>query len=225
LPDPIPFADLEFYPRESMRYHSKLDPVELLAIASTELAASDPDAFLALLLALGAGLRRNEIDKLLWRQVDLIRGVIHVETTEAGGLKSADSHGAVAIDATLASILQGFRAKSTSGYVIEETRKEIPSASAWSRKYRCQGVFDRLTKWLRAHGVEGQKPLHTLRKEAGSLIATKSGIYAASRFLRHADIAITSQFYTDHKERVSVDMGALLPPKNVVELPKAKKRA
>ena len=54
------------------------------------------------ILALGAGLRRGEIDRLLWRQVDTVAGIIHVEVTEAGGLKSADSHGAVHIDETLA---------------------------------------------------------------------------------------------------------------------------
>ena len=62
LPEPIPFSQVEFYPRESMRYHSKIDPVALLQAASQELAESDSDAFKALILALGAGLRRGEID-------------------------------------------------------------------------------------------------------------------------------------------------------------------
>ena len=63
LPEPIPFSQVEFYPRESMRYHSKIDPVALLQAASQELAESDSDAFKALILALGAGLRRGEIDR------------------------------------------------------------------------------------------------------------------------------------------------------------------
>jgi hypothetical protein len=54
--------------------------------------------------------------------------------------------------------------------------------------------------------VEGAKPLHTFRKEAGSIIATKAGIHAASRFLRHSDIQVTSMHYADYKERVTVDM-------------------
>jgi hypothetical protein len=58
--------------------------------------------------------------------------------------------------------------------------------------------------------------LHTLRKEAGSLIATKSGIYAAARFLRHSDIKVTAQHYADHKDRVSIDLGALLPVEGVI---------
>ena len=211
LPDPIPFSDVEFFPRESMRYHSKIDPAELMRAASAELAETDPDAFLALVLALGAGLRRGEIDRLLWRQVDSVTGIVHVQVTEVGGLKSADSAGAVAIDPTLASVLQGFKARSTGAYVIGGDDSEPENHTGWSRRYRCQNVFDRLVEWLRGHGVEGQKPLHTLRKEAGSLIATQHGILAASRFLRHADIQVTAQIYTDHKERVTVDMSALPP--------------
>ena len=53
-----------------MKYQSKLDPAVLLAAARDDLSESDPEAFRALLLALGAGLRRGEIDRLLWRQVD-----------------------------------------------------------------------------------------------------------------------------------------------------------
>ena len=92
------------------------------------------------------------------------------------------------------------------------------SSRTWGHAYRCTPVFDFLTAWLRKQGVEGNKPLHTLRKEAGAMIATKKGIYAASRFLRHADIQVTAMHYADHKERVVVDMGALLTPENVTEM-------
>jgi hypothetical protein len=58
-----------------------------------------------------------------------------------------------------------------------------------------------------------------MRKEAGSLICEKHGLFAASRFLRHADIAITAQHYTAQKERVTIGLGAMLArePANVVE--------
>ncbi|HEY5812556.1 MAG TPA: hypothetical protein VIT23_07880 [Terrimicrobiaceae bacterium] len=58
-----------------------------------------------------------------------------------------------------------------------------------------------------------------MRKEAGSIIAIKAGIHAASRFLRHADIQITSMHYADHKGRVTVNMGDLLGLKNVTLFP------
>lgn len=206
-----------------MRYHSKIDPGQIMQAASSELAESDPEAFKVLLLALGAGLRRGEIDRLLWRQVHL--DAIHIEITEAGALKTADSTGQVHIDSTLSSILQGYKARATGEYVIEAEMMFPTGTSSWYRKYRCQSTFDRLTRWLRDHGVQGQKPLHTLRNEAGSIVATQHGIYAASKFLRHADIQVTQMHYADHKERTVVDMGALMQPKNVLELPSKAKRA
>jgi integrase len=76
--------------------------------------------------------------------------------------------------------------------------------------YRCQRDFEALTKWLRKHGVTGNRPLHTLRKEFGSQLCAKHGIYAASHALRHADIAITSQHYLDSRKRATVGLGQFL---------------
>ena len=50
--------------------------------------------------------------------------------------------------------------------------------------------------------MEGNKPIHTLRKEIGSIIASEHGIFAASRYLRHSDIRITSAIYADKKHTV-----------------------
>jgi integrase len=200
-----------------MRYNSKIDPKALLQAATVSLSESDPEAFKALLLAIGAGLRRGEIDKLLWRQVDFKAGAIHVETTEAGALKSEDSAGSVPISEAFLAILRGCYAKANGPFVIGGRVGETDSRE-WGQLYRSEGVFNRLNAWLRANGVNTPKPLHTLRKEAGSLIATNSGIHAASRFLRHSDIQVTAMHYADHKERVTVDIGAFLEPENVVEM-------
>ena len=232
VPSPLPFAGVEFYPRENMRYQSKIDPAALIRTAQKELQATEPEVFKAMLLAIGAGLRRGEIDRLLWRQIDFDAGVIHVETTEAGGLKSAESSGDVEIDKTLATLLRGLHAKAKGIYVIEcgeeeadKAKAKEPASRAWGQRYRADGVLNRLNGWLRANGVQSYKPLHTLRKEAGSMIATKSGIYAASRFLRHADIQVTSMHYADHKERVTVDMGALVEPVKRAKPSRARKAA
>jgi integrase len=210
-----PFERVDFYPRESMKYHSKIDPTILLGKAQADLGEAKPEAFKILLLAIGAGLRRGEIDRLLWRQIDLDGGEIHIEVTEAGALKSADSTAKVAIDATLCGLLRGYKAKAASQFVIDGGTGEGGSR-AWGQRYRCQEAFDFLLSWLRKNGVEDRRALHTLRKEAGSLIATKSGIYAAARFLRHSDIKVTAQHYADHKDRVSIDLGALLPVEGVI---------
>ncbi len=217
LPSPIPFADCEKYPRESMRYHSKVDAAALLQKAQTELGTSDPEAFKVLLLGVGVGLRRGEIDKLLWRQIDLNSGVIRIETTEAGSLKSEDSAGEVQMDEALCTIFRGYRARATGDFVVER-EGGTSGVHDWGRQYRCNSIFKRTLTWLRSNGLDVKKPIHTLRKEAGSMISTKSGIHAASRFLRHADIQVTAMHYADHKERVAVDIGGMLQPENVTAI-------
>ena len=170
-------------------------------------ARTKHEAFKVLVLARGAGLRRGEINRLLWRQVDLQAGVVRIEATEVGDLKTEDSVGDVAIDEALCGILQGFEARTTSQYMIGGMEEEVASSRTWGHAYRCTPVFNFLKEWLRRNGVEGNKPLHTLRKEAGSMIATTKGIYAASRFLRHADIQVTAMHYADHKDKRSVPQG------------------
>jgi integrase len=224
LPQPLPFAGVEFFPRESMRYTSRIDAGILMRQAREELAKSCPDAFLVMVLALGAGLRRGEIDKLLWRDVDFAGGRIFITESEHGELKTEDSRGAVDIDQNTVEILRGFQAKGKGQFVISSVKSGEGEASRpWGNRYRCAAVFEKATQWLRTHGVEGNKALHTLRKEAGAIVATRDGIFAASKFLRHAGIEVTAAHYADKKTRTVIDMGALLSsgglmPKNIVSM-------
>jgi integrase len=207
LPQPLPFAGVEFFPRESMRYVSRIDAGALLRKAQAMLAEPDPASFLVVLLALVCGLRRGEIDHLLWSNVDLAGGRIIVDASEHGRLKTAESHDAVDIDQHMVEILRGYHARALGRFVIEES---VAGSSRRRPKYRCGAVFERVTWWLRKHGVKENKPLHTLRKESGSIIVSAHGIYAASRHLRHRDIAITAAHYADKKARVAIDTASLL---------------
>ena len=71
-----------------------------------------------MVLALAAGLRRGEIDRLLWRNVDFTGGRIIIEESEHGQLKTEDSRGAVDIDPRTVAILRGFQAKARDQFVI-----------------------------------------------------------------------------------------------------------
>jgi len=51
-----------------------------------------------------------------------------------------------------------------------------------------------------------RNPMHSLRKEYGSLICEQAGIYAASMALGHSDIRITQASYLDSKKKVVVDI-------------------
>ena len=229
LPDPTPFSDVDFYPRQSARYQSKIDPVALFTKAQEELAEKRPALFLTLLLGLATGLRRAEIDTLCWPQVDLKKCTIQVEATDTAALKTADSRGDVEFDPKLAPMLQGFKALATGRFVIESeadprARGEA-GARSWGRKYRATRVFDELIDWLRNYKQDGGKPLakagkpiHELRKECGALITQKHGIYAASLMLRHSNVATTAAHYADKKESTAIDVGAWLNPKNVIAL-------
>jgi integrase len=224
LPEPPPFKGVEFFPRQSAKYFSRIDAKALLTQARDELAENDTPAFLVVLIALAAGLRKGEIDTLCWHQIDFERGLVRVENTDTASLKSADSRGEVPIDASVVEILRGYRARATAVFVIEGG-EGLAGPRTWGRNYRVQNVFDRVTAWLRKHGVTAKKPLHELRKELGALITTEHGIYAASRVLRHADLSTTAAHYTDLKTRPTIPVGEWLTPGNVVAMkPKQKQK-
>lgn len=227
LPSPLPFDGVDLFPRQSMRYTSTMDVAALITAARDELAPKDPEAFKAFTLCLFAGLRRNEADKLRWRSVDFKSGLIRIEAQDDFAPKAETSLGDIPIDAELSTLLRGLRAREPKAeYVMADTSREtsLPPKPArqkllsWSR-YRAAATFKRLADWLRGHGVDSKTPLHTLRKEAGSIICREHGLFAASRFLRHADVAITAQHYAAQKQRVTIGLGNMLTaaPKNIVE--------
>src|SRR5206468_12405392 len=112
---------------------------------------------------------------------------------------------------------RGYQAIASGDFVIESRVSPRPDA-AYSH-YRCQREFEALNSWLQAHGVETKQPLHTLRKEFGSQVCAKHGIYAASRALRHADIAITSRHYLDKRESARAGLGRFLSKlSNIIQL-------
>lgn len=231
LPEPAPFAGVEFYERQNSRYSSRIDIADIGTAARTQLAKQDPQAFLAFLLAIGAGLRRGEIDSLCWHQVDTKKCLIRVEVTESASLKTTDSVGEVDIDQDTATLLQGYRALAKAkdrDYVIvaEGRKKQSRGPRTWGQHYRANAVFDALVTWLRNYEQDKQKPLakvrkpiHELRKELGALMAQQHGIYAASRALRHSNVATTAAHYADKKARTTVAIGSFITPENVVEMP------
>jgi integrase len=209
-----PFDGVEFEPRQSMRYRSGLDIRKLINEAQNELPTEKLKIFL---LATMAGLRRNEIDKLEWAGFRWNEGVIRIEATRYFHPKSEDSLGDVEVDSEFLAVFRSFHALAKTTFVIESAIRPRPDA-IYSH-YRCERQFEKLSAWLRGKGITGNMPLHTLRKEFGSQICAKYGIYAASRALRHADIAITSQHYLDRRRRATVGLGGLLKaPVNVVAM-------
>lgn len=209
-----PFVGVSFEPRQSMRYKSDFDIQRVIKRAQTDLPTEQLKIFL---LALMAGLRRNEIDKLEWSAFHWDKGVVRIAATHWFQPKSEDALADVEVDSELLEIFRGFRARATGNFVIESDASA--KVGVGYSHYRCERLFAELTKWLRDNGVDSKTPLHTLRKEFGSQICAQHGIYAASHALRHADIAITSQHYIDKRQRATVGLGKLLDhPQNIIQL-------
>jgi hypothetical protein len=95
--------------------------------------------------------------------------------------------------------------------VIQSDTAPRPGAAYFH--YRCDSRSAHLNEWLRKQGIDGLKPLHTLRKEFGSQLCEQFGIYAASRALSHSSIAISAEFYTDSTARGTIGLGHLLAGK------------
>ena len=195
---PNPFQNLVIERARAPKYVPTFDSAVLVAAAKSELRNDDPQAWLAFLLMLGAGLRKGEADALVWSNVDLHRGIIRIITG-----KTADSVGEVPLGPEAVEELRRLSTKATGLHVLDGT--DAPHDPT-VRVYRADATFNRLSSWLRNRGVTDRKPLHALRKEAGSLVNAVAGIHAASRFLRHADIAVTAAHYADARNRVVVPL-------------------
>jgi integrase len=168
----------------------------------------DPERLKMFLLAVMAGLRRKEIDLLEWKSLRWPKNVIRIEPTEFFHPKSEHSVDDVEVDPELMEILRGFHARASGPFVIEAPGR--PAKRVDWQYYRCDSIFDSLTAWLREKGVRTQRPLHTLRKEFGSLVRQAHGIHAASKALRHGSLSVSSQFYVESRKRATSGLGALL---------------
>ncbi len=133
-----------------------------------------PEMFKAFCLALFAGLRRDEIDTLTWKQIDFVHHLIRIETNEFTHAKSEYSEASVDIDPTFTERLRQWMQDSKSKFVISVDGEPKSDVSSYHH-YRCYRLFRKLTAWLQAHGVEELKPLHTLRKEFGTQINRAHG--------------------------------------------------
>lgn len=205
LPNPLPFAGLKIPKGSNTRYVSKIDTRKLIGLARAGLNGED---FKVFVLAAMYGLRKREIDTLLWRQIDFDLAQLRIEPTEYFSPKSEDSIGAIDLDEEFKTLMQSWKAQSKGEFVVAPNLR--PQAFTARSNYRCSQHFTVVYKWLRDQGVTARKPLHELRKEIGAMIASEQGIFAAQRVLRHAQISTTAAYYADKKSRITAGLGSLL---------------
>lgn len=211
LPSPLPFDGVSLPEAGKSRYKSEVNPSLILTAAKRELAEGiyaenkppnpRPELFKIILLALGAGLRRNEIDKLQWRQIQWDRNAIRVEVTEHASTKSSESESDVDVDPGLLEVLKSYMPRPGQGSPFIIKSGVLPRTKpSRNQHYRCNRLFKEAIKWLRGKGVTARTALHSMRKEFGSQICAQAGIYAASAALRHSSINLTREFYIDKKQ-------------------------
>lgn len=200
---PNPFEGVKLKDPGPQRYQSDVNPAWLLGCAERELREKHPQQYLALYLCLWAGLRRREADLLLWEQIDLENGTLHVRRTVHFEPKTEESQRLIDLSPVAVDALRRFKEGKTSEFVLEGSD---PRPSSTYDFYRCDSMWRELVDWLKGKGVRQKKAIHALRKESGSLIAANYGIEDARRHLGHRNISLTSSYYVDKRKRVEVTL-------------------
>ena len=209
LPDVLPFDGVALEPRTDQKFYGNgCEPLMLMRAAMNELGGDDHrEALKAFLLAITLGLRRREIDMLEWQSFDFTTATLRIIPTKWYALKTNESAAELPIEPEILELFRGWRAGATSEFVIESDR--APKSVNYQH-YRCEETFKALLAWLRGKGVQGNKPIHSLRKLYGSALSDMHGLHAASSGLRHADIRTTSAFYADRRVKVTPGFGSAI---------------
>ena len=208
LPDPRPFERVEKFPEGSSRFKVIVPASKLIRAAKAELKPSHPDQWIAFLLCLLAGLRRGEADNLQWSNVDFDGRRIQISATADWKPKTDSSDAAIALDPELGRELESYRENHPGGPYIIPSRPVKHGCKP--RPIRADETFEALQEWLRSKGVTSPNPVHYLRKLAGAEVATRDGIYAASKFLRHGSTATTERHYADFTRTITTGLGEML---------------
>lgn len=199
VPDPNPFKEVGRLQDPPHRYTSNVDVAKLVAGAESDLKKEHPGAYVAFILGLYCGMRRSEIDRLIWSQIDFEKGHIWIRTTEVFSPKAKNSENRIDAPEKVFRVLCDFRAASIMPpYVLPGTNPIYPP--------RCKAIFRVLLAWLRKNEVNHVQALHALRKEAGSLMFSQTGsIDKTAEFLRN-DPHVAREHYVGRQGRLELEI-------------------
>lgn len=167
-----------------------------------------PDAYCAVLLALGAGLRANEIDKARWSWIKFdSKGQCFLEVREESDfIPKGGTMRLIRIPQQLHNELGKARRDMASPYILGGQASQSVEDNGWG--YRCRETLRVANTWLRDRGVEADdprgNPLHRLRKQFGSEVATGFGLFAAQKLLGHSSPTVTAKYYAAQTELPSL---------------------
>lgn len=150
----------------------------------TELPATEA---MVVLMALGIGMRRSEIEAAIpaWFSKQADNVLVNIKE-EKHFTPKAGQDGVVPISLELYEILLKLRGDSKGFFFVDgESKKE--TGRIWEK-------VKSVNKWLKLKGVTDKKPLHALRKECGSIVAKEQGILEAAKILRNT-LEVCSKHY------------------------------
>ena len=163
----------------------------------TELA---PNEAMIVLMALGIGMRRAEIEAAIpsWFSKQSNKVLVNIKEEEHFEVKNGED-GVVPIPLHLYETLSKLRGDSDSFYFVPCESPKTTAGRIWER-------VRVVNAWLKSKGLNDRKPLHALRKEMGSHVAKNQGILEASKILRNTP-QVCAIHYAGIAEVNTVDMG------------------
>ena len=163
-----------------------------------------PEAYCAILLGLGVGMRANEIDKARWSWLKFdAKEECFLEIREESDFKpKGGTLRVIRIPKDVHAELTKARRDMSSPYILGGQASKSVEKNGWG--YRCRETLRVVNTWLRARGVETEdvrgNPLHRLRKQFGSEVATTFGLFAAQKLLGHSSPTVTAKYYAAQTE-------------------------
>lgn len=167
-----------------------------------------PSETMVVLMALGIGMRISEINASIpeWFSKQSENVTVHIREEPFFSPKAGED-GVVPISLELYSLLLKFRDDSDSKWFVPNRDDEYHEG-------RLRKRFETVNRWLHSKGFTKRNPLHSLRKECGSIVAKKHGILEASKVLRNT-VQVCAIHYAGIAELNTVNIaGTFVKEKN-----------
>ena len=169
-------------------------------------ATTDRNLYLAVWLAIGAGLRKSEVAEVRagWIRLEAGRPAIELRMQT----KNGDRNARITLTNGAWPKLQPHLPDDPQAHLLTGSMTE-----------RTELVFDRVSEWMRALGWETQKTFHEFRALGGCQVAMRDGLLAARDWCRHSSYATTEKNYGRYLRTTITDAPIVLPGANIITLP------
>lgn len=205
LPTEVPLSSAK-WKMTVRRFRPSVTP-EALTVAAKSGLEEQPEAYKALILCLYLGLRKAEADCLTWKQINFKTGVVSIRETKYFRPKTEESIREIHLPDSILEVVSAMRKGANTTFVLKGGEPRPGGRYAYYRAdVHPHRTWTKLATWLRKQGVDSPKPIHDLRKMAGSLIYAAHGLEVARDFLGHNDISTTANSYVNKKPRVIVEI-------------------